>query len=224
MRKRLPASASPSGRLTASSPGAPGNSPAVSTGCAWAACFFGESMFSRERDASKVAPGPPGRGVSAQQHCGHRLPAPLPAPGQPRFPKPFRGCNSRLCCANTSHWRPSPCTRPEAGRIPIRGTSFAANCIGAVLYAEFAPLKSIRGGGGRMSKEDAIQMEGEVVETLPNTTFRVKLKNGHVVTAPYLGKKCGKTTFASSPATLVTVEMDPVRSHQGPHHLSRSLI
>ena len=34
-----------------------------------------------------------------------------------------------------------------------------------------------------MSKEDAIQMEGEVVETLPNTTFRVKLKNGHVVTA-----------------------------------------
>ncbi|HKD55062.1 MAG TPA: translation initiation factor IF-1, partial [Steroidobacteraceae bacterium] len=26
-----------------------------------------------------------------------------------------------------------------------------------------------------MSKEDAIQMEGEVVETLPNTTFRVKL-------------------------------------------------
>ncbi|HEV7610027.1 MAG TPA: translation initiation factor IF-1, partial [Steroidobacteraceae bacterium] len=27
-----------------------------------------------------------------------------------------------------------------------------------------------------MSKEDAIQMEGEVVETLPNTTFRVKLK------------------------------------------------
>lgn len=39
-----------------------------------------------------------------------------------------------------------------------------------------------------MSKEDAIQMEGEVVETLPNTTFRVKLKNGHVVTAHISGK------------------------------------
>ena len=39
-----------------------------------------------------------------------------------------------------------------------------------------------------MSKEDAIQMEGEVIETLPNTTFRVKLKNGHVVTAHISGK------------------------------------
>ena len=39
-----------------------------------------------------------------------------------------------------------------------------------------------------MSKEDALQMEGEVVETLPNTTFRVKLKNGHVVTAHISGK------------------------------------
>ena len=39
-----------------------------------------------------------------------------------------------------------------------------------------------------MAKEDAIQMEGEVVETLPNTTFRVQLKNGHVVTAHISGK------------------------------------
>ena len=39
-----------------------------------------------------------------------------------------------------------------------------------------------------MPKEDAIQMEGEVVETLPNTTFRVKLKNGHLVTAHISGK------------------------------------
>ena len=39
-----------------------------------------------------------------------------------------------------------------------------------------------------MSKEDAIQMEGEVVETLPNTTFRVKLTNGHIVTAHISGK------------------------------------
>ena len=35
-----------------------------------------------------------------------------------------------------------------------------------------------------MPKEDAIQMEGKVVETLPNTTFRVQLQNGHIVTAP----------------------------------------
>ena len=32
-----------------------------------------------------------------------------------------------------------------------------------------------------MAKDDVIQMQGEVVENLPNATFRVKLENGHVV-------------------------------------------
>ncbi|MEE3238678.1 MAG: translation initiation factor IF-1, partial [Pseudomonadota bacterium] len=31
-----------------------------------------------------------------------------------------------------------------------------------------------------MSKEDQIEMDGEVIDTLPNTMFRVKLENGHV--------------------------------------------
>ena len=39
-----------------------------------------------------------------------------------------------------------------------------------------------------MPKEDAITMEGLVTETLPNTTFRVKLENGHVVIAHISGK------------------------------------
>ena len=39
-----------------------------------------------------------------------------------------------------------------------------------------------------MAKEDQIEMEGEVIDTLPNTTFRVKLENGHVVTAHISGK------------------------------------
>ena len=34
-----------------------------------------------------------------------------------------------------------------------------------------------------MAKEDQIEMEGEVVDTLPNTMFRVKLENLHIVTA-----------------------------------------
>jgi translation initiation factor IF-1 len=55
-----------------------------------------------------------------------------------------------------------------------------------------------------MSKEDAIQMEGEVVETLPNTTFRVKLKNGHIVTAHISGKMRKNYT-----GDTVTVEMTP---------------
>jgi len=39
-----------------------------------------------------------------------------------------------------------------------------------------------------MPKEDAIEMEGMVTETLPNTTFRVRLDNGHAVTAHISGK------------------------------------
>ena len=34
-----------------------------------------------------------------------------------------------------------------------------------------------------MAKEDNIEMQGTVLETLPNTMFRVELENGHVVTA-----------------------------------------
>ena len=39
-----------------------------------------------------------------------------------------------------------------------------------------------------MAKQDLIEMDGEVVETLPNTTFRVKLDNDHIVTAHISGK------------------------------------
>ena len=39
-----------------------------------------------------------------------------------------------------------------------------------------------------MAKEEGIEMQGTVVETLPNTTFRVRLENGHVVTAHISGK------------------------------------
>ena len=39
-----------------------------------------------------------------------------------------------------------------------------------------------------MVKQDLIEMEGEVIETLPNTTFRVKLENDHVVTAHISGR------------------------------------
>ena len=39
-----------------------------------------------------------------------------------------------------------------------------------------------------MAKEESIELEGEVIDTLPNTTFRVKLENDHVVTAHISGK------------------------------------
>ena len=39
-----------------------------------------------------------------------------------------------------------------------------------------------------MAKEEHIEMEGTVIDTLPNTMFRVELENGHVVTAHTAGK------------------------------------
>jgi translation initiation factor IF-1 len=41
---------------------------------------------------------------------------------------------------------------------------------------------------GRMAKEEQIEMDGTVVDTLPNTMFRVELENGHMVTAHISGK------------------------------------
>ncbi|MGH8124687.1 MAG: translation initiation factor IF-1 [Rhodanobacteraceae bacterium] len=39
-----------------------------------------------------------------------------------------------------------------------------------------------------MAKDDAIEMEGTVIETLPNTQFRVQLENEHVVLAHISGR------------------------------------
>ena len=39
-----------------------------------------------------------------------------------------------------------------------------------------------------MAKDDVIQMQGEVIENLPNATFKVKLENGHVIHGFISGK------------------------------------
>jgi translation initiation factor IF-1 len=60
----------------------------------------------------------------------------------------------------------------------------------------------------QMAKEDAIQMEGKVVETLPNTTFRVELDNGHIVTA-HISGKMRKHYIRILTGDKVTVELTP---------------
>ena len=65
-----------------------------------------------------------------------------------------------------------------------------------------------------MAKEEAIQMEGEVVETLPNTTFRVKLQNDHVVTA-HISGKMRKHYIRILTGDMVTVELTPYDLSKG---------
>jgi translation initiation factor IF-1 len=59
-----------------------------------------------------------------------------------------------------------------------------------------------------MAKEDVIQMQGEIVETLPNATFRVRLENGHVVLG-YISGKMRMHYIRILPGDKVTVELTP---------------
>ena len=59
-----------------------------------------------------------------------------------------------------------------------------------------------------MPKEDSIEMEGRIVETLPNTMFRVELKNGHVILA-HLSGKMRKHYIRIVPGDKVRVALSP---------------
>lgn len=59
-----------------------------------------------------------------------------------------------------------------------------------------------------MAKEDCIEMDGVVTETLPNTMFRVKLENGHVVTA-HISGRMRKHYIRILTGDKVTVQMTP---------------
>ena len=59
-----------------------------------------------------------------------------------------------------------------------------------------------------MAKEDQIEMEGTVIDTLPNTMFRVQLENGHVVIA-HISGKMRKNYIRILKGDKVTVQLTP---------------
>ena len=59
-----------------------------------------------------------------------------------------------------------------------------------------------------MSKEDVIEIEGLVVEKLPNAMFKVELENGHQVLA-HISGKLRKNFIRILPGDKVTMEMSP---------------
>ena len=59
-----------------------------------------------------------------------------------------------------------------------------------------------------MSKEDVIEVEGTVVEALPNATFQVELQNGHQILA-HISGKLRMNFIRILPGDKVTVEMSP---------------
>lgn len=59
-----------------------------------------------------------------------------------------------------------------------------------------------------MIKEEKIEMNGIVLDTLPNTTFRVQLENGHVIIA-HISGKIRKNYIRILTGDKVTVELTP---------------
>ena len=57
-----------------------------------------------------------------------------------------------------------------------------------------------------MSKQDMIEIEGAVVEALPNATFKVELDNGHIIQA-HISGKLRMNNIRILPGDKVTVEM-----------------
>jgi translation initiation factor IF-1 len=64
-------------------------------------------------------------------------------------------------------------------------------------------------------KENVIVVEGEVVENLPNTLFRVKLFNSEKIILCYLSGKMRKNYIKILPGDKVTVEMSPYDEKRG---------
>jgi len=65
-----------------------------------------------------------------------------------------------------------------------------------------------------VSKEDMIEVEGEVLETLPNAMFKVELENGHEILAHVSGK-IRMNYIRILPGDKVTVEMSPYDLSRG---------
>ncbi len=65
-----------------------------------------------------------------------------------------------------------------------------------------------------MAKEEHIEMEGTVVDTMPNTTFKVELENGHVVTA-HISGKMRKNYIRILTGDKVTVQLTPYDLSKG---------
>ena len=65
-----------------------------------------------------------------------------------------------------------------------------------------------------MSKEDVIEIEGTVVESLPNAQFRVELPNGHQLLA-HISGKLRMNFIRILPGDKVTLEMSPYDLSKG---------
>lgn len=65
-----------------------------------------------------------------------------------------------------------------------------------------------------MDKNDVIQMQGQILENLPNATFKVKLENGHIILG-HISGKMRMNYIRILPGDKVTVELTPYDLSRG---------
>jgi translation initiation factor IF-1 len=101
--------------------------------------------------------------------------------------------------------------RPVSGHIPDISALRTPTATASYAASDLAPadirhpLVNLRQG---VAKEEGIEMEGTIVETLPNTLFRVKLDNGHIITA-HISGKMRKNYIRILTGDRVTVQITP---------------
>src|SRR5512147_224894 len=77
-----------------------------------------------------------------------------------------------------------------------------------ITYNKKFASETKQGVAQRMAKEDSIEVEGTVIETLPNAMFRVELPNGHRILA-HISGKMRMHFIRILPGDKVTVELSP---------------
>src|SRR5438270_664829 len=102
---------------------------------------------------------------------------------------------------------------PMTDGRPMRDTLVVSSFSGPTPFSEPAPtpgarLDAMKVRRDAMSKEEAIEVEGKVVEPLPNAMFRVEMDNGHKVLAHVSGKM-RMNHIRILPGDKVTMELSP---------------
>jgi translation initiation factor IF-1 len=87
-------------------------------------------------------------------------------------------------------------------------SSVAPSCPASQVRANPPSMMLMKGEDESMSKEDGIEVEGKVVEPLPNAMFRVVMDNGHRVLAHVSGKM-RMNRIRILPGDKVTMELSP---------------
>ena len=101
-------------------------------------------------------------------------------------------------------------SRSWSGASPTLSSSFALGAFAPARIRSGAPLHRsiLRRSTLPKPKEDAIVLEGTVIEPLPNAMFRVELENGHKVLA-HISGKMRMHYIRILPGDKVTVELTP---------------